>query len=61
MYLLGLGIGTAYRYKTVFSYWTVPEKPDLKKLGGPNVGPIGNLTDYFIRHSNVLALAGGKK
>ena len=58
---VGLGIGTAYRYKTGFSYWTGPEKTDLKKLGGPDVGPIRKLTDYFMKHSHVLALAGGRK
>ena len=38
---IGLGTGMVYRYKTVFSYWTGPEKTDLKKFGGPDVGPIG--------------------
>ena len=61
MKLIGLGIGTVYRYKTGFSYWTGPEKPDLKKLVGPDVGPIRKLTYYLIRHSHFLAFAGGRK
>ena len=42
--------------KLLFSFWTGREKMGLKKIIGPDLGPIKKLIHYVSRHLHVLGL-----